>query len=81
MGSIIANIEYQKTGRKTYMYRDLPENVLENENFQNLQDLLVNFSQIKGGDLVRKANWGLYKGSPVIIDLGFTDVSAKLYGF
>ena len=29
MGSIIANIEYQKTGRKTYMYRDLPENVLE----------------------------------------------------
>jgi hypothetical protein len=26
---------------------------------------------IMAGDLQRLANWGLYKGHPVIIDLGF----------
>lgn len=57
---------------------ELPEHVLENENFQMLQDLVLNFS-MPASDLERKANWGLYKGTPVIIDLGFTDNTAVLY--
>lgn len=57
---------------------ELPEHVLENENFQMLQDLVLNFS-MPAGDLARKANWSMYKGRPVIIDLGYTDETAKLY--
>lgn len=57
---------------------ELPEHVLENENFQMLQDLVLNFS-MPAGDLARKANWSLYKGRPVIIDLGYTDQTASLY--
>lgn len=57
---------------------ELPEHVLENENFQMLQDLVLNFS-MPASDLSRKANWALYKGTPVIIDLGHTDQTASLY--
>lgn len=31
------------------------------------------------GDLDRAANWGIYKGKPVIIDIGFTQTSSALY--
>ena len=59
---------------------NLPDHVHDNENFQALQDLALNFTQISLGDLERKANWGLYRGSPVIIDLGLTDeVYAEFY--
>lgn len=66
------------SGKSRYGGSELPEKVLENENFQMLQDLVLNYS-MPAGDLSRKANWGLYKGTPVIIDLGYTDETAKLY--
>ena len=56
----------------------LPDHVVENENFQMLEDLVIN-SGVNAGDLGHKANWGLYKGTPVIIDLGYTDTTAVLY--
>lgn len=43
-----------------------------------LQDLHYNFD-INLNDFRRAANWGLYNGHPVLIDLGFTTESAKLY--
>lgn len=66
------------SGKSRYGGTELPEKVLENENFQMLQDLVLNFG-IPAGDFARKANWGLYKGTPVIIDLGYTDNTAVLY--
>ena len=43
----------------------------ESELFADVQGLMADFS-ILAGDLGRINNWGLYKGDPVIIDLGFT---------
>lgn len=42
---------------------------------------LVMSSTLDSGDLQNPANWGVYKGRPVVIDLGFTDEVAPLYGF
>jgi hypothetical protein len=42
---------------------------------------LVMSSTLDSGDLQNPANWGVYNGRPVIIDLGFTDEVAPLYGF
>jgi hypothetical protein len=77
--TIMASIEYERTGRKNWRYKELPESVHENENYDKLRDLLLNYTQIGIGDLGRQANWGLYKGKPVIIDLGFTENTMKLY--
>lgn len=55
-----------------------PDEVHNNEYFNKLQELVGNFA-IPAADFSRKANWGLYKGKPVIIDLGFTQRTSKLY--
>lgn len=65
-------------GRIRQNIPDLPESIRENENFQKLEELVSNYG-LPAGDLARKANWGIYRGRPVIIDLGYTDVTAKLY--
>ena len=45
----------------------------ENEFLQSMVDLVGNYTHLPTGDLRRLANWGLYKGQPVIIDLGLDD--------
>jgi hypothetical protein len=40
---------------------------------------LVNSSGVDIYDLERATNWGVYNGRPVVIDLGFTDVTKALY--
>jgi len=51
----------------------------ENETFSSLVDLLSNYD-IEPGDFMREANWGIYKGEAVIIDLGAsTDVISLHY--
>lgn len=42
---------------------------------------LVGSSTIEIGDLSSANNWGIYNNRPVIIDLGFTEETSKLYGF
>lgn len=69
-------LDYHRSGRGSR--RELPDEVFENEYFQRLQDLVLNFD-IPAVDLSRKANWGLYKGEPVIIDLGLTENTLRLY--
>jgi len=76
---IISFIEYEKTGRKDWAFQPLPDSIHDNDSFDRLRDLLLNYTQIGSGDLTRNANWGIYKGKPVIIDLGFTENTMKLY--
>lgn len=40
---------------------------------------VLSATSLQAGDLDRAANWGLYNGQPVIIDLGYTESVAKLY--
>lgn len=42
---------------------------------------LVGSSTVEIGDLSSANNWGIYNNRPVIIDLGFTEETSKLYGF
>lgn len=41
--------------------------------------LLTDFPEIGHGDLARIQNWGMYKGRPVILDIGYDSTSAVLY--
>lgn len=76
--TVINALEHAR--RNNFSYRDnLSEATKETELFNDLQDLIMNYDMIKTGDIARPANWGLYKGNPVIVDLGFTTESAKLY--
>jgi len=46
---------------------------------ESIADLSANFN-VETVDLSRKANWGLYRGKPVIIDVGFnSDVLQQYY--
>lgn len=45
---------------------------------KGLYDLIGNYKDLLYGDLARIDNWGLYKGNPVIIDIGFDAVSQKM---
>lgn len=40
---------------------------------------LLNSTNLEVSDLNTASNWGIYNNRPVIIDLGFTDVTKKLY--
>jgi hypothetical protein len=54
------------------------EAIAESEFFYDVDSLLGNFD-ILSGDLSRIANWGIYNGRPVIIDLGFSSDVQKDY--
>jgi hypothetical protein len=49
-----------------------------NEYINSLVDLTGNYD-IEAGDFARLANWGIYKGNPVIIDIGGSSEVIKLY--
>lgn len=42
---------------------------------------LASSTIIELGDLQNPANWGVYNNRPVVLDLGFTEETAPLYGF
>ena len=42
---------------------------------------LVDSTSLETGDLQNPANWGIYNGRPVVIDLGFTGETKGLYGY
>lgn len=64
------------TGKRAEI--DLPEHVLENEYFMRFQDLILNLD-LTAVEYEQITNWGLYRGHPVIIDLGFTREVERLY--
>jgi len=58
---------------------ELEESVIECDLVTNLADLIGSWG-IPIGDIERLANWGIYQGRPVIIDLGLSkDIWAQFY--
>lgn len=78
MRDITMHLDSQHGRSRGFNTNPLPEKLFENENYRMLEELVGNFG-IPAGDFSRKANWGLYKGTPVIIDLGYTEQTQKLY--
>jgi hypothetical protein len=66
-----ANDNWKPTEEGWNIFRQYSEEIAE----------LVMSSTLDSGDLQNPANWGVYNGRPVIIDLGFTDEVAPLYGY
>lgn len=76
----------QYSGRVSSRYstNNIPEEKAEelmedNELVSSLVEFVGNYTNIPTGDLRRLANWGMYKGRPVIVDMGLTDDSLKYY--
>ena len=63
---------------KTKYHTELPEELFDNPLYLELEELVVNYD-LPPFDLARKANWGVYDGKPVIIDLGFTESVYQLH--
>ncbi len=51
----------------------------ESELAQAMLDLAGSYTHLAFADFTRKANWGLYKGKPVIIDMGATNEVIDTY--
>lgn len=47
--------------------------------YANSMAELANSFEVNLNDFARAANWGIYKGRPVIIDVGFTDAVARTH--
>jgi hypothetical protein len=83
--NLLTENEDDRNGRQGHRRRwngDIPQEVkdliYEDELFQDVTDLMGNFD-ILSGDLGRTANWGIFKGHPVIIDLGFDSSIEKQF--
>lgn len=61
--------QIQIDGEKEEQYQELVEN---NEAIDSLVDIVSNYSQITWQDFKMLSNWGVYKNSPVIIDIGLS---------
>lgn len=68
-----ANIEYLRRDGYTQEQLDLMTD------YANTLADLANSFDIELGDFTRKANWGLYQGKPVIIDVGFNSNVLQQY--
>lgn len=84
MFDVILYAEELALGKKSVFHISISdeqkEELRDNVNFIHLCQLIGDFTSIKPGDFGRVANWGFWRGEPVIIDVGFTTESAKLYG-
>lgn len=78
--SIIGNPDAWAMARVRVHLKSLsPEDLETFKEYASELATVVSSTALKMADLDRAANWGLYKGRPVIIDLGFTDSVAELY--
>lgn len=77
---VVNNIIDQFSPRKYRINAKLSDATMETDLYTNLQDLAGNFGTTLIQDLSRAANWGMYRGKPVIVDLGYTDDTKHLYG-
>lgn len=69
----------QQSGRDRSRSLDFTGIDEESELVQNMVDFVGSYTHVPTGDLYRLANWGVYQGNPVIIDLGLTDTSLEFY--
>jgi hypothetical protein len=85
-GNLLMDSEQSRSRRKQFAINykhgideDVMQEIWDSEIFSDVVDLMSNWG-IMAGDLNRLANWGVYQGHPVIIDLGFdADVDAAHY--
>ena len=76
--------EEQRSGKQKYYHRRVPpaseeyQAIISSELFEDISRMMGDFG-ILAGDLDRLANWGVYKGKPTIIDLGFTESTKTFY--
>jgi hypothetical protein len=80
-GRLLKDDELRRTSTDYMSYADNlsdeEKNKIQNsELFYDVTSLMGNFD-ILAGDLTRLANWGIYQGRPVIIDLGFNSQVKK----
>ena len=63
------------SGRPVKYRRSVDETKVNEDSdlVQSLVDFVGNYIHIPTGDLRRLANWGIYNGKPVIIDIGLDD--------
>lgn len=76
--NILNSIEARMNGRPIRGEEPHPE-VWEIPEVTALEQLLSNFPWIHPADFGSPRNWGIYKGRPVIIDVGFTYEVSKRY--
>ena len=89
-GYMLRDSEQRRNGRKgrnfevnfeNLVNKDEIEKIRESEIYADVEGLMGDFD-ILAADLQRLTNWGLYKGHPVIIDLGFnSEIARTHYGF
>lgn len=71
-------IDSERRGVDTY-HKNLMDDVREeNEYLADLYDLFMN-SRLEPADITIAANWGVYQGRPVLIDVGYDDVVRSTY--
>lgn len=69
------------SGRVQRAHKDISELHVDEESelARAMVDFVGDYTHVPTGDLKRLANWGVYNGSPVIIDLGLTDSTLQYY--
>ena len=78
MMEITMYLSYITRGTNFGKTPELPKEVKENPYYIALEKVVADFD-IPAMDFASSENWGLYRGEPVIIDLGYTDKTAELY--
>jgi hypothetical protein len=71
--SLLIDYAENASGRRRHRNLDFSSVNEDSDLVQSLTDFVGNFTHIPTGDLKRLANWGMYNGNPVIIDLGLDD--------
>ena len=86
-GRVLMDYHYKNVSnnKNSWMYNatygmseDVKNKILESEIYNEVIDLSMNFGLLLP-DFTRKANWGFYKGNPVILDLGFDSIIQELH--
>lgn len=70
-----------QSGRGDYAVGEYDESKIDTESYlvENFINFISNYSDIPIGDFYRLANWGIYNGKPVIVDLGLSSEVLKTY--
>ena len=83
LGDLVDYCYEISTGKKlpAFINRNITGKIINHDSdlVSSLQDLFAVAEGLLPGDLCRIANWGKYDGRLVVIDLGFNDISSRLY--
>lgn len=79
-GMALQNWEQEHNGKRPIykMDSELKEQIEESELYEEVTNMVSNYDFLVG-DFTRLANWGIYKGKPVIIDYGYDANIQKEY--